>query len=314
MQKKLSFILISSMMLLSLGVYFLVVNGENYVYAQELKNSHEEVVILEIADAISEFAYVDQPEEYFTFLEEEMERQELEKRKIEEAIVLAEKQKAKEEADKLAKIEADKKAKEEAEIAKVEAEKLAKLEAEKKEKEEKEKRLRLEEERKVKVAAEREAKYKEAQAIKEKIKAKSTVATKPAVSTVKPKTTNTPTNAPSSDVEALAKIIHAEAKGEPYQGKLAVGAVILNRVADSRFPNSITGVIFAPKQFQPVTNGAYQNARPTNDDYRAAKEALNGSDPTGGATFFYAPSSATTKWHETLTHTTTIGGHKFFKN
>ena len=62
-----------------------------------------------------------------------------------------------------------------------------------------------------------------------------------------------------------------------------------------------------------MVNGAYKNAKPSDEEYRAAREALNGVDPTGRALYFYSPSPATTSWHETLTHTTTIGVHKFFK-
>lgn len=115
------------------------------------------------------------------------------------------------------------------------------------------------------------------------------------------------------EFEMLAKIIWAEARGESYEGKVAVGSVILNRLKDPKYPNSIKEIIFAPKQFEPVSNGMFQKAKPTTEEYLAAVEALNGVDPTKGATSFYAPSLVASKWHESLTYTTTIGVHRFFK-
>lgn len=115
------------------------------------------------------------------------------------------------------------------------------------------------------------------------------------------------------EFEMLAKIIWAEARGESYEGKVAVGAVILNRLKDPKYPNSIKEIIFAPKQFEPVSNGMFLKAKPTTEEYLAAVEAFNGVDPTMGATSFYAPSLVISKWHESLTYTTTIGVHRFFK-
>lgn len=122
-----------------------------------------------------------------------------------------------------------------------------------------------------------------------------------------------PVDSNQSDVDMLAKIIWAEARGEPYKGKLAVGAVVVNRVKSPKFPNTIRDVIYAPKQFTPVSNGQFDRATPGEEEYRAAKEALSGLDPTNGALYFYAPNLTTQRWHETLTHTVTIGSHKFFK-
>lgn len=331
MFKKMSFILLGAATVFSGGSYLLDDRESHKAFAAEVERVTEEMVqVLEAKDSVvvvSDFAYLEPANEYFTFLEEEMERKELEQQKLAEEIRLAEEKKQKEIEEKLAKVEADKKAKEEAEKKAVEmAERVAKekAEADKKAKEEAELAIKAENERKAKeeaarakakADAERVAKYNEAQAIKARLKKEEEakkIAAQPKKAVAQPKKSSTP--AASGNVEALAKIIHAEAKGEPYQGKVAVGAVILNRVVDGRFPNSVTGVIFQPKQFQPVTNGAYQSARPTDSDYQAAREALNGADPTGGATFFYAPSIATTKWHETLTPTGTIGGHRFFKN
>ena len=116
-----------------------------------------------------------------------------------------------------------------------------------------------------------------------------------------------------NDLDILAKIIYAEAHGESYQGKVAVGAVVLNRVRSSRYPNTIKNVVFARNQFTPVSNGSYYSARPGTEEYNAAKEALSGVDPTNGALTFYAYKYSKSAYHESLTHTVTIGGHKFFK-
>lgn len=123
----------------------------------------------------------------------------------------------------------------------------------------------------------------------------------------------TPVNANDSELDMLAKIIWAEARGEPYEGKLAVGAVVLNRVKSPKFPNTIKDVIYAPNQFSPVSSGQFAKAKPGEEEYRAAREALEGKDPTNEALYFYAPNLTANRWHETLTHTVTIGNHKFFK-
>ena len=116
-----------------------------------------------------------------------------------------------------------------------------------------------------------------------------------------------------SDLDILAKIIYAEAHGESYQGKVAVGAVVLNRVRSPRYPNTIKGVVFARNQFTPVSSGTYYSAKPGTEEYNAAKEALSGIDPTNDALTFYAYKYSKSSYHESLTHTVTIGGHKFFK-
>lgn len=118
----------------------------------------------------------------------------------------------------------------------------------------------------------------------------------------------------ADELEMLAKIIHAEAKGEVYNGKVAVGAVIINRLQSGSFSNTLQGVITAEKQFEPVANGTFAKAQPTAEDYEAAIESFNGVDPTGGATFFYAPSIVRSDFHESLKYTTTIGNHRFFRN
>ena len=129
----------------------------------------------------------------------------------------------------------------------------------------------------------------------------------------KERTINPSFAATDSELDMLAKIIFAEARGESYDGKVAVGAVILNRVRSSRYPNTIKQVIFAPGQFSPIRDGSYAAARPTEAEYKAANDALAGVDPTHGALTFYAYKYTKSSYHESLTHTATIGNHKFFK-
>ncbi|WNQ13384.1 cell wall hydrolase [Paenibacillus aurantius] len=108
----------------------------------------------------------------------------------------------------------------------------------------------------------------------------------------------------------LARIIHAEARGESFQGQVAVGAVVLNRVQSNSFPDSISGVIFQPGQFSAVRDGQYQLA-PDSSAYEAARTALNGYDPTGGALFYYNPAIATSSWMKARPAKLTIGNHVF---
>jgi N-acetylmuramoyl-L-alanine amidase len=93
------------------------------------------------------------------------------------------------------------------------------------------------------------------------------------------------------EVDLLARLISSEAEGESYLGKVAVGAVVLNRVRSSIFPNTIAGVIYQPGQFEPVDNGRINNP-PTEESLRAARDVLNGWDPTGGALYFFNPNKA----------------------
>lgn len=117
------------------------------------------------------------------------------------------------------------------------------------------------------------------------------------------------------DIEWLAKIIEAEAEGEPYLGKVAVGSVVMNRVEDDWFPDTIEEVIFQKVnktyQFSPVANGRIDRITPSEDAYKAAEEALNGEDPTNGALYFYNASISSDKWIRTRTISTEIGQHKF---
>ncbi len=114
----------------------------------------------------------------------------------------------------------------------------------------------------------------------------------------------------SGDVELLARVIHGEARGEPYVGMVAVGAVVLNRVRSSKFPNSIAGVIYQSGAFDAVLDGQI-NLTPNEQSRRAARDALNGWDPTGGCLYYYNPSTATSKWIWTREVRLNIGAHSF---
>ena len=122
------------------------------------------------------------------------------------------------------------------------------------------------------------------------------------------KTTNT------SDVQLMARAINGEARGEPYEGQVAVGAVILNRVKDSRFPNSISGVIYQPGAFTAVSDGQMNvTISEGSTVYKAAQDAINGWDPTSGCVYYFNPSTATNKWIWSRPMTVTIGKHRFCK-
>lgn len=114
----------------------------------------------------------------------------------------------------------------------------------------------------------------------------------------------------TSSANLLARLISAEAKGEPYLGQVAVGAVIMNRVNDSRFPNTIPGVIYQSGAFQPVQNGTINNA-PVSSAIKAANEALAGYDPSGNAIYFFNPKTSTSKWIWSRTVVKVIGNHYF---
>ena len=122
------------------------------------------------------------------------------------------------------------------------------------------------------------------------------------------KTTNT------SDVQLMARAINGEARGEPYEGQVAVGAVILNRVKDSRFPNSISGVIYQPGAFTAVSDGQINvTISEGSTVYKAAQDAINGWDPTSGCVYYFKPSTATNKWIWSRSLVKTIGKHRFCK-
>lgn len=116
----------------------------------------------------------------------------------------------------------------------------------------------------------------------------------------------------SSNVNLLARAIYGEARGEPYTGQVAVGAVILNRVKSSKFPNSIAGVIYQSGAFDAVDDGQI-NLNPDSTAKKAAQDALNGWDPSYGAIYYFNPNTATNKWIWSRPLTVTIGKHRFCK-
>ncbi|MFW5981389.1 MAG: cell wall hydrolase [bacterium] len=118
-------------------------------------------------------------------------------------------------------------------------------------------------------------------------------------------------NITDEDIELLARVIHGEARGEPFVGQVAVGAVVINRVLSHQFPNSFREVIYQDKQFSAVADGQMYLS-PTQTSYRAAREAINGSDPSMGAFYYYNPEFAKYQWwFETRQRIVTIGAHVF---
>ena len=113
----------------------------------------------------------------------------------------------------------------------------------------------------------------------------------------------------SNDFYLLARMIAAEARGEPYVGQVAVGAVILNRVEHPSFPNSISGVIYQPGAFSAIDDGQWAKTPVTESARNAARAALDGWDPTGGAIYYYNPAKTTSKWIYSRPVITTIGAH-----
>lgn len=116
----------------------------------------------------------------------------------------------------------------------------------------------------------------------------------------------------TSDIQLLARAINGEARGEQYEGQVAVGAVILNRVKDSKFPNTIAGVIYQSGAFTAVADG--QINVPIAEGatvVKAARDALNGWDPTDGAIYYFNPATATNKWIWSRPLIKTIGKHRF---
>ena len=116
----------------------------------------------------------------------------------------------------------------------------------------------------------------------------------------------------TSDLNLLSRIIYGEARGEPYAGQVAVGAVVLNRVKSSSFPNTISGVIYQSGAFDAVRDGQI-NLSPDSTAKKAAQDALNGWDPSYGAIYYFNPSTATNKWIWSRPMTVTIGRHRFCK-
>lgn len=114
----------------------------------------------------------------------------------------------------------------------------------------------------------------------------------------------------SSDYQLLARIISAEARGEPYNGQVAVGAVVLNRVEHPSFPNSISGVIYQSGAFSCINDGQFYSSV-ADSAYSAARDALNGMDPSGGAIYYFNPATATSSWIWSRPLIVVIGKHRF---
>lgn len=114
----------------------------------------------------------------------------------------------------------------------------------------------------------------------------------------------------SGDVNLLARLISAEARGEPYNGQVAVGAVVLNRIKHPSFPSSMSGVIYQNGAFTCVSDGQF-NQPIADSAYKAARDALNGVDPSSGAIYYFNPSTASSKWIWSRPLLVTIGKHRF---
>ena len=114
----------------------------------------------------------------------------------------------------------------------------------------------------------------------------------------------------SGDVALLARLISAEARGEPYNGQVAVGAVVLNRMEHPSFPNTMSGVIYQSGAFTCIDDGQF-NEPVAESCYRAARDALNGADPSGGAIYYFNPVTATSKWIWSRPLIVQIGKHRF---
>ena len=114
----------------------------------------------------------------------------------------------------------------------------------------------------------------------------------------------------SSDYELLARIISAESRGEPYMGQVAVGAVVLNRIEHPSFPDTLSGVVYQKGAFSCLYDGQFwENIE--DSAYKAATDAINGLDPSGGAIYYYNPVKSTNKWILSRPIITTIGDHRF---
>ena len=118
----------------------------------------------------------------------------------------------------------------------------------------------------------------------------------------------------TSDIQLMARAINGEARGEPYEGQVAVGAVILNRVKSSQFPNTVSGVIYQSGAFTAVSDGQINvPIAESSSVYKAARDAANGWDPTGGCIYYFNPNTATNKWIWSRPLVKVIGKHRFCK-
>lgn len=123
-------------------------------------------------------------------------------------------------------------------------------------------------------------------------------------------TSSSSSSTSSTDLNLLARVVYGEARGEPYTGQVAVASVVLNRVKSSSFPNTIAGVVYQSGAFDCVSDGQI-NLTPNQTAYNAARDALNGWDPTYGCLFYYNPKTATNKWMLSRTVKLSIGNHAF---
>lgn len=116
----------------------------------------------------------------------------------------------------------------------------------------------------------------------------------------------------NSNLNLISRFVYAESRGEPYTGQVAVASVILNRVKDSRFPNTVSGVVYQSGAFTCVSDGQI-NLTPNSTAKKAAQDAINGWDPSYGAVYYFNPATATSKWIWSRQVTVTIGHHRFCK-
>ncbi|MGG1984832.1 cell wall hydrolase [Brevibacillus brevis] len=112
------------------------------------------------------------------------------------------------------------------------------------------------------------------------------------------------------DMELLARLVYAEGRGEPYEGQVAIAAVVLNRVASDEFPNTVREVIYAPNAFSPVHDGNLTH-KSNESTRKAVEDAVNGKDPSNGSLYFFNPDTATSKWIWSRPVTVEIGNHRF---
>ena len=123
---------------------------------------------------------------------------------------------------------------------------------------------------------------------------------------------NSSSSTNSNDLNLLSRLVYGEARGEPYTGQVAVAAVVLNRVRNRSFPNTVSGVIYQKGAFDVVSDGQI-NLTPNDTAKKAAQDALNGWDPSNGAIYYFNPATATNKWIWSRPMTVTIGKHRFCK-
>ncbi|MCY6356833.1 spore cortex-lytic enzyme [Clostridium sp. ZS2-4] len=128
--------------------------------------------------------------------------------------------------------------------------------------------------------------------------------------TVNPDSTASASSQNNQDVILLARLINGEARGEPYEGQVAVGAVILNRVRNPKFPSTIAAVVYQPGAFTAIVDGQV-HAEMQPDSIKAARDALNGWDPSGGAIYYFNPATATSSWIWSRPLIKVIGKHRF---